>query len=276
MWIVVTDLDGTLLNHHDYSWEGARPALETLEQRGIPVVFCTSKTRAEVEVLRHAIGNRHPFITENGGAVYLPVEAFARLEATLPRREGYFCIQLGTAYAELVTVLAEAARETGCRVWGFADATVAEVAAWCGFSEGEALLAKQRDFDEPFLLESGDGGDLESAIARHGLRTTRGGRFWHILGNNDKGVAVRKLRDAYLQASVPVSVVALGDSPNDLPLLEQAEIPVLMPGPRLPEMRSALPQAIVAPLPGSAGWGAAMLEILSTRLQGATLSGQPW
>lgn len=275
MWMIATDLDGTLLNHDDYSWEGAREALEALESRGVPVVFCTSKTRAEVEVLRLETGNRHPFITENGGGVFLPSAAFRELQGQLPERDGYLELRLGSGYARLVEVLREAAEECGFRVRGFADATDAEVAEWCGFTVEEARLARQREFDEPFLLEAGDEQALAAAIGRRGLRTTRGGRFWHILGNNDKGAALNALRRAYLAAGVQVTVAALGDSPNDLPLLALAEWPVILPGERLDEMRAAVPHARVAPAAGSSGWGAAMLEAIPYWFHGLAQSDFP-
>jgi hypothetical protein len=66
--VVFTDLDGTLLDHATYSFGPARPALDALAAAGVPVVLCTSKTRAGPSTgdrpSRHA-----PFVVENGGAV---------------------------------------------------------------------------------------------------------------------------------------------------------------------------------------------------------------
>jgi mannosyl-3-phosphoglycerate phosphatase len=262
MWIVVTDLDGTLLNHEDYSWEGAREALGSLERHGVPVIFCTSKTRAEVKRLREATGNRHPFLIENGGAVYFPEAEFRGVLPDTPARDGLLVRELGTRYPRLVESLREAAREAGCTVRGFAEATVAEVAAWCEFTEEEAVLAMEREYDEPFVVEAGNAADLQAAIERRGLHWTRGGRFWHILGENDKGAALRVLREVYARFGHPVQVAALGDSPNDLPLLKEADFPIVMPSARLEEMRARLPQARVAPEPGSRGWGRAVREAL--------------
>lgn len=276
MWIVVTDLDGTLLNHEDYSWEAARGALASLDSRGVPVVFCTSKTRAEAEILRKATGNRHPFIIENGGAVYLPATAFGHLSSHLARHENYLRISLGTSYPTLVKALAESAAEAGCTIQGFADASDLDVAEWCGFTVAEAKLARQREFDEPFLLRSGDGNALAEAIAKRGLQTTRGGRFWHILGKNDKGTAVRQLCRAYSSAGVAVELAALGDSPNDLPMLALANLPILMPGARLSEMKSALPHATVAPQPGARGWGEALQSAIPGWFRGLRQSDVPF
>lgn len=275
MWIVVTDLDGTFLNHDDYSWRGAEAALLTLDRRGVPVVFCSSKTRAEIEVLRSETGNRSPFISENGGAVFLPAGSYGHLAGKLHREGDYFVMRLGSPYSQLVDALHRAAAEADCKVRGFADVSADEVAAWCGFSVEDARLAKQREFDEPFLLEAGDGDRLATAIANRGFRTTRGGRFWHILGANDKGSALRRLRSAYTAAGVPVSVAALGDSPNDLPLLSLADHPIIVPGANLGKMQAAMPDASVAPAEGSEGWGRALSAAMGNWFGGRSESDYP-
>jgi len=59
--IVFTDLDGTLLDHHDYSYAAALPALQLLAQSNTPLIFNTSKTASEVEQLRTEMDNRLPF-----------------------------------------------------------------------------------------------------------------------------------------------------------------------------------------------------------------------
>ena len=68
-WWVVTDLDGTLMDHA-YNWEPAREAIRGLQLQGIPVIPCTSKTAEEVKSFRAAAGLKDPFIVENGGAVH--------------------------------------------------------------------------------------------------------------------------------------------------------------------------------------------------------------
>ena len=47
--VLFTDLDGTLLDLFDYSYDAALPALEFLKKRKIPVIVCTAKTLAENE-----------------------------------------------------------------------------------------------------------------------------------------------------------------------------------------------------------------------------------
>ena len=44
--LVFTDLDGTLLDHEDYSYAAANEALAELRSRRIPLILCSSKTAA--------------------------------------------------------------------------------------------------------------------------------------------------------------------------------------------------------------------------------------
>lgn len=69
---VITDLDGTLLDHETYSWAEASEAKEMLASRHIPLVMCSSKTVSEIQTFRASLEINYPFIVENGGAVYLP------------------------------------------------------------------------------------------------------------------------------------------------------------------------------------------------------------
>ena len=45
--VIFTDLDGTLLDHENYSFRMALPALDLLRRRGVPVVPVSSKTAPE-------------------------------------------------------------------------------------------------------------------------------------------------------------------------------------------------------------------------------------
>jgi mannosyl-3-phosphoglycerate phosphatase len=74
--IVFTDLDGTLLDYRNYSFEKALPALELIKQKNIPLVICSSKTRSEIEYYRKKLSNDHPFISENGGGIFIPKDYF--------------------------------------------------------------------------------------------------------------------------------------------------------------------------------------------------------
>jgi mannosyl-3-phosphoglycerate phosphatase len=264
--LIFTDLDGTLLDHRTYSFEPAGALLRNLRHRGIPVVFCTSKTRAEVEAIRAAAGNTDPFIVENGGAVFIPAGAFGPPPAGAARVGPYDRILLGAPYGVLVTALRRIRAELGVRLRSFADMPVWEIAEATGLSLDQAELARRREFDEPFLIDEDDdaSGRVAEAIAARGFRCTRGGRFLHITGDNDKGRAVRILTDLHRDQWGPVRTIALGDSPNDLSMLTAADEAILIArsdATHDPEVLRALPGVHEAG-PGPAGWAAAVSALL--------------
>ena len=66
---VVTDVDGTLMDH-SYDLTPAKETIKSLQELSIPVILCTSKTAAEVKVIRKQLDLKDPYIVENGAAIY--------------------------------------------------------------------------------------------------------------------------------------------------------------------------------------------------------------
>lgn len=253
MRIVISDLDGTLLDHDSYSFADAAPALARLKELGVPVVVCTSKTAAEAAEWRRQMDLDGPYVVENGGAAVIPAGQLG----TADREE----LVLGTPYARLVEALRAAAAESGCRVEGFSDWTAEEVARECSMGLERAVLAKQRRYDEPFVVKTPEReAALLAAIQAMGLRTTRGGRFLHILGANDKATAVRLLLERYRAVYGEVRSVGLGDGLNDAEFLLAVDDAVLIRSPRLAGLQTAVPAGRATELPGPAGWNQAILE----------------
>ena len=89
--LVFTDMDGTLLDHHTYSFDAAKPALNALDEKNIPVIPTTSKTFAELQPLRKSIGLDGPFIIENGAAVFIPHGFFKQKPTGTVWVDGYWC-----------------------------------------------------------------------------------------------------------------------------------------------------------------------------------------
>ena len=152
MDVVISDLDGTLLDHSSYSYQAALPALKLMDERQIPIVYCSSKTRREMEYWRRLTGNHHPFIVENGGAVVIPAGDFSAAVPGARVEAEYSIVELGDSYEELTARLMDAAAESGCAIRAFHEMTAAEIAGAAGLKEEMAVLAKTREFDEPFLI----------------------------------------------------------------------------------------------------------------------------
>jgi mannosyl-3-phosphoglycerate phosphatase len=271
--VIFTDLDGTLLDHLTYSFEPALPALETLKEQSIPLVFCTSKTKAETEKIRSRMENIHPFIVENGGAIFIPEDYFSsdldksrEFDRKDKKNSKYQIIELGTPYTRLREFLLQLQAQFPGKIKGFGDMSAEKVAELCEFSRDEALLAKQRAYDEPFILDDEKlTGDIQKNAQLSNLKVTRGGRFHHLMGLNDKGRATSLLLSIYKKYFADLKSVALGDSFNDLPMLAAVDTPILLPKPHGGYDPSVHIEGLIfAEDPGPKGWGYAILKILTT------------
>jgi mannosyl-3-phosphoglycerate phosphatase len=264
-FVIYTDLDGTLLDHVTYSFHPALEALEQIREKKIPLIICTSKTRPEIEFYRKLLGNKEPFISENGGGIFIPNGYFSRDFEYDKEIKGYKVIELGTQEPVLDQVLKGISGETGIEIRSFRDMSAGEISEHTGLDEYTAELSRVRDYSEPYLV-NGDESDA-ATIARNinlkGYRHTKGGRFHHILGENDKGKAVNILSDMYSREIGEIKTVGLGDSLNDLPMLEAVDIPVLVEKQGgVYERDISLQNLIYADGVGPLGWNSEILKIL--------------
>jgi len=271
--ILFSDLDGSLLDPSTYSFAAAREALEALRAHRVPLVLATSKTRAEVEPIRSRLDHHDPFIVENGGGVFIPNGLFDVPVDGAQLRGPYQVIEVGTPHGRLRAALKEIANTLGGELKGFGDMPVKEIAERTGLTEAEALMAKQREYDEPFVLEESATRleELQRLAAARGLTCTRGGRFYHLMGSADKGLACRLLIDAYRRqhgrTGVQLLTAAIGDSLNDLSMLAVVDRPILVQradGSYDPAVQ--LPNLTRTPGIGPKGWNQAVLALIAESL----------
>jgi mannosyl-3-phosphoglycerate phosphatase len=266
--IIYSDLDGTFLDYHTYSFAASLPALRRALDRGASVVFCSSKTRAEIQALQATLSLSSPFISENGGGIFIPEGFFSFELEELPREGSIRLLRLGKPYKELVTALTDVRERLGVDMRGFSDMTAEEIGQLCGLGLCESLLAKQREFDEPFLLKSNEEGLLDKiceVFAEGGMRVTRGGRLFHLTGENDKGEAIRRLTELFQRDEGNIRTVGIGDSVNDLPMLEEVDHPVLVQKPDGSydeTVLSRLPDATRAKGAGPVGWASEVMNLI--------------
>jgi mannosyl-3-phosphoglycerate phosphatase len=267
--LIFTDLDGTLLDYDTYDFSPALPALAALHAANVPLILCSSKTRTELEYWKDQLNINHPLIAENGGVLAIPQGYFKQPFEYHEEQNGYQLIFLGESYAALRTALVKIAKRAYLPLIGFGDMTIAQVAQRTGLSIEQAARAKIRDADEPFFIDREFGDEevkrLEEAAARAQLRLTRGGRFFHLTGESDKGIAARRLMELYqTEWSEPIQTIGLGDSSNDLPLLQAVDIPFIV------QKKSGVIDSDVQTQvnakhtikSGPAGWNEAILELI--------------
>jgi mannosyl-3-phosphoglycerate phosphatase len=225
--VIFTDLDGTLLDEK-YDYQKIKPIISQLLALNASIVFCTSKTKAEIKFYMEKMEMNEPFIAENGAAIFIPKSYFPLNYAYTRETSSHYIIELGVPYSIVREKLAKVRMMTATDIVGFGDMTSEEIAKNTGLSLDLAKLAKKREYDEPFRIVDGNEKKVLSAIKREGLNCIRGAKYFHLLGDSDKGKAVTILRDLYSQRFGGIVTFGVGDGPNDLEMLKVVDAPFLI------------------------------------------------
>lgn len=250
--IIFTDLDGSLLDHQNYSYEKAKPALERIKETKTPVIFVTSKTFPEVKSLQKKMGlwKKEPFIVEKGGALFIPrrflklaeikkeLRKDKRNKERIFQKDGFWGIEFGTSYKKVRKVLKEAAKETGLKVLGIGDMTIKEFSADCGLSLKDAQKAKQRMYQEGFEIlvsvekQKEAQQKIKQAIKRRGFYLNFGGRYYQIAGHCFKIKALQILINLFKKKYKKITTLGLGNTEADLEFMKQCNYRYLIKNPK--------------------------------------------
>jgi mannosyl-3-phosphoglycerate phosphatase len=227
--VIFSDLDGTLLDEN-YSFEVTLPVIASLGALNVPIVLCSSKTRLEIEYFRAKLGIDAPFISENGAAIFVPKGYFEQKHCWTKQTNQYDIVEMGVAYSSIREKLEKIKKTSTNKITGFGDMTIEELARDTGLTIELAELAKQREYTEPFRHSEPDEAELFRAIRKEGLNFTKGGKYYHLMGDHDKGKAVLLLKELFSE-SVQLKTVGVGNHANDLEMLQAVDEPFFISKP---------------------------------------------
>ena len=217
LW-VVSDVDGTLMDH-SYDLTPAKETIKTLQKLSIPVILCTSKTAAEVKVIRNELNLTDPYIVENGAAIY---------GEFLKKPNGE--IILGKKYEFLEEILNLISKEIDYKLTPLNNLTDQEATQLTGLEGPSLNLMRDRHWSMPFLnppsfLEE----KINICSKKFKVDIFKGNRMSHLLStDSNKGKAINTLKK-YSNIK-DIQIIGLGDSPNDLPLLLNSDFKIVIPG----------------------------------------------
>ncbi len=225
--IIFADIDGTIVDA-DYSFRETEPIIKQLLEQGAILVFCSSKTKSEIEFYQKKLNVEGPFVVENGGAIYIPKGYFCFSIPGAKSTSEYDIIELGMPYSLVREKLAKACTKAGVSIVGFGDMSVDKVAANSMLPLPLAVLAKKRMYDEPFVMNQKDRTRLEEAVKAEGLTLTTGDKYLHVGGNTDKGKGTAILKQLFQKKYGKIMTYGIGNSQNDLPMLSAVNVPMLV------------------------------------------------
>jgi mannosyl-3-phosphoglycerate phosphatase family protein len=232
MYIVFTDIDGTLIEHHNYDYSIAKNALKILKKYKIPVIFCSSKTFDEQTKLQNELGLSEPFIIENGSAIVIPKNYFSHIsDNQIVIDNDYTLIILSKKTQEEIRLLKKYLEEKfNLSIFGFAEADDDHINVVSGLEGENIKKAKNKLFTETIIFPKLFETQILNFINRQGFQVSQGGRFLTIQDTNvNKGKAIKKILEIYEQNNLALyTTIGIGDNYNDIAMLEVVDKPFLV------------------------------------------------
>lgn len=241
-----TDIDGTLvdINTAEYGKETDK-LIRLIKERNIPLILTSAKTRLEQNKIREDLGLSDPFIVENGGAIVIPKGYFpdyALRDIKYPLRETQetkngaidvnheIVVELGKPADYIRAKLSDIRKKYSINFRGVADISVEKLSNLALISREQAKRMAQRNYGETILqIQSEDIARFIKYVQEDGMKVIHGGRFFDVTVGTDKGIAVGILKKLFKDKfHNNVTFFGIGDSTNDIPMLNLMDIPILV------------------------------------------------
>ena len=241
-----TDIDGTLvdINTAEYGKETDK-LIRLIKERNIPLILTSAKTRLEQNKIREDLGLSDPFIVENGGAIVIPKGYFpdyALRDIKYPLREiqetkngardvnHEIVVEFGKPADYIRAKLSDIRKKYSINFRGVADISVEKLSNLALISREQAKRMAQRNYGETILqIQSEDIARFIKYVQEDGMKVIHGGRFFDVTVGTDKGIAVGILKKLFKDKfHNNVTFFGIGDSTNDIPMLNLMDIPILV------------------------------------------------
>lgn len=225
--LIVSDLDECLIDSLTQEWTQAIPVLDHLREQHIPVILCSSKTAAETMAIQDELGLQgEAFIAENGAVIQLNDE--------WDDHPNYPRMINGDSHESIRKVVNELRQTHGFKFTTYDDVDDAMIGEITGLTPKMIGLAKLQEASQTLIWRDSDERlkVFNDELNNLGLCMTEGGHFWHVLDQRGgKGSALTWLIDQYrYRTGQRPTTVAVGDSPNDVSMLDVADYAVIVQG----------------------------------------------
>ena len=226
--LIFTDLDGTLLSENSYSYYKIIDFYNYISSHCI-IIFNSSKTYSEIIELKRLTNDNYPFIVENGSALYIPESVSLNITGKITKINNFNVVQLGVPVNKIVNFCSSKKLSekyvSNCNF--LYQMSLSEIVSLTGLSRSEVKKAKERNYSLPFIWRGSIEllNEFKLICQKNNFKILKGGRFFHLIGETDKGKALRALLSIYKQChkNTRFTTIALGDNQNDKDMLIEAD-----------------------------------------------------
>jgi predicted mannosyl-3-phosphoglycerate phosphatase (HAD superfamily) len=247
-----------------------RKLIDLLKEKNIPLILTSAKTRLEQNMVRKELGLSDPYVAENGGAVVIPKGYFSdsalrdieysQREIEEMENEGAYTndekrrnlddpddsrthttkktskviiMELGESADSIRAKLSYIRKKYDINFKGVADFSIEELSNLVSISKEQAKRMAKRDYGETILqIQRKDFSRFFKYVKAEGMKVIYGGRFFDVTIGTDKGLAVGLLKRLFNnKLHDDVTFFGIGDSTNDVPMLNLMDVPILVQRP---------------------------------------------
>ena len=142
-------------------------------------------------------------------------------------------IELGKSSDDIRAKLSDIRRKYNINFKGVADISIEELSNLASMTKEQAKRMVQRNYGETILqIQSDDVARFINYAQEAGMKVIHGGRFLDVTIGTDKGIAVEILRRLFKNKySNDVTFFGIGDSTNDIPMLNLMDFSILVQRP---------------------------------------------
>ena len=222
--LIFTDLDGSLLNNETFKFDEIKNFITNCLKKGIKLIPNTSKTNFEILEFVKELNFEVPYITENGSSIHnlniLDPHISKKIVLARPVNEIYkdFTKNVKKQLISNCNFLSEMDTDKQKSILGL---------------RGRKLeLAINRNYTFLITFNGGENEvrDLMRSCHNIGLSLNQGGRVISIGDNVNKLIGMQKtlnILKSYNEFK-DVFTIGVGDSPNDLEMLDEVDFPCLI------------------------------------------------
>ncbi len=269
-YLIFTDLDGTLLDHVNYSYGNNKKTITSIINNENEVIFNTSKTFSEsINLLKKLNLTNMPFSTENGALLYFPKNRFKRIKNSsdygkywkiriaklssknwhqfLLKKQKKFNFLIAQDLSSKVLKKYTNLNNTSKML----DREASQIILW------EDSLVKLKKFKKELNSKKQQGVLIQ------------GSRFMQVSSVCNKRIAKKLISHIYdnqFYGTYSKNTIALGDSKNDIDMLNSASYSCIIKNPSgsFPRLRSNKKNIIKSSKFAPDGWSQALYKLNNT------------
>tara|TARA_B100001564_G_C20575984_1_gene640674 strand:+ start:341 stop:1177 length:837 start_codon:yes stop_codon:yes gene_type:complete len=224
-FLIFSDIDGSFMNHRSYSYSTLKKYILLLKNH-CQVIFNSSKTFAEINELNKSLKILSPFIVENGACIFFPRNYNnIVLNKNFFKYNEYLGYKLTNKNSELL--ISETNHLKKKYKFSFlSEITDLRLKKISNLNIQQLKRSRMRMFSNPILWEDKETkkDQFSKEINSLGYEVSYGGRFLHLCDSYNKGKAVNEfLAILKLNKNLSYKTISIGDSDNDLSMLEQTD-----------------------------------------------------